>query len=125
MNPRLDIEQGVQVRSFSFTLSQAYIDRQNPGGPYLTLVGIVREREHGTPFTTHYTRSFTELGMVDGQFDGLQLADAVRKLLSFAVTHEVDQCLMVDDIAHTVPGFFFEYGRRMVKIRQRRLPITC
>ncbi len=32
---------------------------------------------------------------------------------------------MVADIAHTIPGFFFEYGRRMVKIKHRRLPITC
>lgn len=27
---------------------------------------------------------------------------------------------MVEDIAPTVPGFFFEYGRRMVVIRRRR-----
>ena len=27
---------------------------------------------------------------------------------------------MVDDIAHTIPGFFFEYGRRMVKLKRRR-----
>ena len=27
---------------------------------------------------------------------------------------------MVADIAHTIPGFFFEYGRRMVKIKRRR-----
>lgn len=26
---------------------------------------------------------------------------------------------MVQDVAPTVPGFFFEYGRRMVRIRQR------
>lgn len=27
---------------------------------------------------------------------------------------------MVSDVAPTVPGFFYEYGRRMVRIRQRQ-----
>lgn len=27
---------------------------------------------------------------------------------------------MVDDIRHTIPGFFFEYGRRIVKINRRK-----
>jgi hypothetical protein len=31
---------------------------------------------------------------------------------------------MVQDIAPTLPGFFMEYGRRMVKIRQCRAALT-
>jgi hypothetical protein len=27
---------------------------------------------------------------------------------------------MVEDVRHTVPGFFFEYGRRYIKLKRRR-----
>jgi hypothetical protein len=36
----------------------------------------------------------------------------------FGTLHERVQ-EMVQDVAPTIPGFFFEYGRRMVKIRAR------